>query len=193
MKGFPSRNARNQKRATSRVRRPDMPIEMCADRQRVLDETGPVLVTGGPGAGKTTIALLKARKRIEEGLLPGQSVLFLSFSRAAVARVMEASQAEVPKTIRNRLSVHTFHSFFWEIVRGHGYLLGAPRRLRLLPPHDEHADRHQHEGLGQDWNVERERRFSEEGSVVFDLFASKALELLNRSQRLRILLSSRSP
>ena len=57
-----------------------------------------MLVTGGPGAGKTTIALLKARMRIEEGLLSGQSVLFLSFSRAAVARVVEASQAEVPKT-----------------------------------------------------------------------------------------------
>ena len=170
-----------------------MPIEMCADRQRVLDETGPVLVTGGPGAGKTTIALLKARKRIEEGLLPGQSVLFLSFSRAAVARVMEASQAEVPKTIRNRLSIHTFHSFFWEIIRGHGYLLGAPRRLRLLLPHDEDAARHECESLGLDWNAERERRFHEEGSVAFDLFAPKALELLTRSVRLRALLSSRSP
>ena len=139
---------------------------------------------GGPGAGKTTIALLKARKRIEDGLLPGQSVLFLSFSRAAVGRVMEASQREVPKSIRNRLSIQTFHSFFWEIIRGHGYLLGAPRRLRLLPPHDEDAARHEYESLGLDWNAERERRFREEGSVAFDLFAPKALELLTRSRRL---------
>ena len=127
------------------------------------------------------------------GLLPGQSVLFLSFSRAAVARVLETSQREVPKTIRNRLSVHTFHSFFWETVRGHGYLLGAPRLLRLLPPHDEEADRNECESIGQDWRVERERRFTQEGNVVFDLFASKAFELLNRSRRLRALLSSRSP
>lgn len=170
-----------------------MPLHICTERQRILDENGPILVTGGPGAGKTTIALLKARKRIEERLLPGQSVLFLSFSRAAVGRVMEASQREVPKAVRERLSIQTFHSFFWEIVRGHGYLLGAPRRLRLLPPHEEDAARHEHESFGLDWHAERERRFREEGSVAFDLFAPKALELLTRSQRLRALLSSRSP
>jgi len=170
-----------------------MPLHICPNRQRILDENGPLLVTGGPGSGKTTIALLKARKRIEEGLLSGQSVLFLSFSRAAVARVVEASQTEVPKTIRTRLSIHTFHSFFWEIIRGHGYLLGAPRRLRLLLPHDENAARHECESLGLDWNAERERRFREEGSVAFDLFAPKALELLTRSVRLRTLLASRSP
>lgn len=170
-----------------------MALQICPDRQRILDENGPVLVTGGPGSGKTTIALLKARKRIEEGLQPGQSVLFLSFSRAAVGRVIEASQKEIPKAIRNQLSIQTFHSFFWELVRGHGYLLGAPRRLQLLLPHDEDAARNEHESLGQDWNAERERRFSEEGRIVFDLFAPKALELLTRSKRLLGLLSSRFP
>ncbi len=170
-----------------------MRLHICADRRRILDESGALLVTGGPGAGKTTIALVKARKRIEEGLLPGQSVLFLSFSRAAVGRIMEASQREVPKAIRSRLSIQTFHSFFWEIVRGHGYLLDAPRRLRLLLPHDEAAARHEYKDLGLDWNPERERRFREEGSVAFDLFAPKALEILVRSQRLGALLSSRFP
>lgn len=171
----------------------EMPLQICGDRQRILDENGPLLVTGGPGSGKTTIALLKGRKRIEEGLLLGQSVLFLSFSRAAVERVMEASQREIPKEIRNWLSIQTFHSFFWEIIRSHGYLLGAPRRLHLFLPHDEDAARHEYENLGIDWNVERDRRFREEGCVVFDLFAPKALELLNKSRRLRTLLSSMFP
>lgn len=170
-----------------------MPLQICPDRQRILDEGGHLLVTGGPGSGKTTIALLKARKRIEEGILPAQSVLFLSFSRAAVARVMEASQREVPKAIRNRLSIHTFHSFFWEIIRGHGYLLGAPRRLKLLLPHDEEAARHEYESRASDWDIERECRFRQQGNVAFDLFAPKTLELLTRSQRLRAMVSSRFP
>jgi len=67
-------------------------IEICPDRQRLLDCEGHALVIGGPGSGKTTIALKKAVKRIDEGLAPGQSVLFLSFSRAAVARIGEASK-----------------------------------------------------------------------------------------------------
>ncbi len=72
-------------------------MDICEDRQKLLDEPGHALVTGGPGSGKTTIALKKAVIRIEEGLNPGQSVLFLSFSRAAVARVAESAAEWVPK------------------------------------------------------------------------------------------------
>ena len=95
---------------------------------------------GGPGSGKTTIALKKAVRLIDEGLQPGQAILFLSFSRAAVARIGEASKAEVEKSKRHQLSVQTFHSFCWELLRSHGYLVGCPkRRLELLMPHDERA------------------------------------------------------
>lgn len=61
------------------------------------------LVLGGPGSGKTTIALKKAVIRIDAGLDPGQSVLFLSFSRAAVARLAEATKQAVPKAQRKPL------------------------------------------------------------------------------------------
>jgi len=168
-----------------------MDLVICQKRQSILGATGPVLVTGGPGSGKTTIALLKAKRVIEAGLMPGQSVLFLSFSRAAVARVVEASKAQLSKPLQSRLSIQTFHSFFWEVLRAHGYLLGAPRRLTLLLPQDETALRHQHESEGGDWKVERQRLFREEGKVAFDLFAEKAHALLHASVCLRRLFAHR--
>lgn len=170
-----------------------MALVICPQRQSVLDAAGPVLVTGGPGSGKTTIALAKAQRVIAVGLPPGQTVLFLSFSRAAVARVVEASKAQLPKALQSKLSIQTFHSFFWEILKGYGYLLGAPRRLRLLLPHDEAAMRHQFESEGGNWEMERERLFREEGLVAFDLFSAKAYALLAASARLRSLFSSRHP
>lgn len=170
-----------------------MALVICPQRQAILDEDGPILVTGGPGSGKTTIALAKARLVIEGGLSPGQSVLFLSFSRAAVARVIEASKTQLPTSLRGKLSIQTFHSFFWRILQAYGYLLGAPRSLRLLMPQDEAALRHEFESNGGDWNVERERLFSEVGRVAFDLFAPKAYELLSRSARLPALFSSCYP
>ncbi|MER2624466.1 MAG: ATP-dependent helicase [Accumulibacter sp.] len=166
---------------------------ICPQRESVLDAAGPVLVTGGPGSGKTTIALAKAQRVIAVGLPPGQTVLFLSFSRAAVARVVEASKAQLPKALQSKLSIQTFHSFFWEILKGYGYLLGAPRRLRLLLPHDEAAMRHQFESEGGNWETERERLFREEGLVAFDLFSAKAYALLAASARLRSLFSCRHP
>lgn len=170
-----------------------MALVICAQRQSILDENGAILVTGGPGSGKTTIALAKARLVIERGLSPGQSVLFLSFSRAAVARVIEASKAQLPATLQGKLSIQTFHSFFWRILQAYGYLLGAPRSLRLLMPHDEAAMRHEFENNGGDWNIERERLFRETGKVAFDLFAPKAHELLSQCARLRTLFSSCYP
>ena len=170
-----------------------MALVICAQRQNILDENGAILVTGGPGSGKTTIALAKARLVIERGLSPGQSVLFLSFSRAAVARVAEASKTQLPAALQEKLSIQTFHSFFWRILQAYGYLLDAPKALRLLMPHDEKAMRHEFESDGGDWNVERERLFRETGRVAFDLFAPKAHELLSRSARLRELFSSCYP
>lgn len=170
-----------------------MALVICPQRQSILDEDGAILVTGGPGSGKTTIALAKARLVIERGLSPGQSVLFLSFSRAAVARVIEASKTQLPTALQGKLSIQTFHSFFWRILQAYGYLLGAPRSLRLLMPHDEAAMRHEFESNGGDWNVERERLFRETGRVAFDLFAPKAHELLSQSTRLQALFSSCYP
>lgn len=170
-----------------------MPLIICPQRQSILDEKGAVLVTGGPGSGKTTIALAKAKLVIEQGLSIGQSVLFLSFSRAAVARVAEASKTQLPAALRGSLSIQTFHSFFWRILKAYGYLLGAPRSLRLLMPHDEAAMCHDFENRGGDWEIERERLFRDEGKVVFDLFATKAYELLSRSIRVRELFASCYP
>jgi DNA helicase-2/ATP-dependent DNA helicase PcrA len=130
---------------------------------------------------------------IEAGLAAGQKVLFLSFSRAAVSRIVEAARKDLPADTRSLLEVQTFHSFCWHLVRGHGYLLGAPRKINIILPHDERARR---DGATDDdpaWDAERERLFREEGLLAFDLFAPKALALFQRSKAIRELVANRYP
>ena len=170
-----------------------MTFVRCPDRDRILEADGHVIVTGGPGCGKTTVALRKALLRIGSGLLPGQKVLFLSFSRAAVARIVQAARKDLPKESRRHLDIQTFHSFCWQLVRGHGYLLGAASPIRLLPPHDERAMRNGAKDDDPVWDVERERLFLEEGRIAFDLFAPKALALLQGSAAHRKLIADRYP
>jgi len=170
-----------------------MTFTTCPQRNRILNADGHVLVTGGPGSGKTTVALRKALRRVEAGLLPGQKVLFLSFSRAAVARIAEAARKDFPKDLRRFLDIQTFHSFFWQLVRGHGYLLGAPPLIRLLPPHEERARCLGAKNDDPVWSIQRERLFYEEGRISFDLFAPKALALLQGSAALRRLVASSYP
>ena len=170
-----------------------MTFVSCPDRDRILAADGHVLVTGGPGCGKTTVALRKALLRIGTGLLPGQKVLFLSFSRAAVARIIHAARKDLPKESRRHLDIHTFHSFCWQLIRGHGYLLGAVSPIHLLPPHDERAIRNGAKDDDPVWDAERERLFLEEGRIAFDLFAPKALALLQGSAAHRQLIADRYP
>jgi len=170
--------------------------EPCALRDSVLACDGHALVIGGPGSGKTTLALRKAVKRIKDGMQPGQSALFLSFSRAAVARILGAAMLEANKAEQTQLSIQTFHSFFWGIVKCHGYLLGAPRKISILLPHDEKAISG---GIGIDdagwpeWELERERLFREEGRMAFDLFAPNATRLLAISQHILLGIAKRHP
>ncbi len=170
-----------------------MSFRSCPDRDRIINAGGHVLVTGGPGCGKTTVALRKALLRINAGLLPGQKVLFLSFSRAAVARIVQAARQDLPRESRQYLDIQTFHSFCWQIVRGHGYLLGAEKPIQLMPPHDERAMRKGKKDNDPLWDAECERLFIKEGRIVFDLFAVKALDILKRSISHRKLVADRYP
>ena len=151
---------------------------------------------GGPGSGKTTVALRKAVARIRAALKPGQKVMFLSFSRAAVTRVLDAARVDVPKKELALLSVQTFHAFFWSLLKCHAYLLGVPRKLSILLPHDEKALSN---GVDDDddaweaWMAERDRLFREEGRVAFALFAANAAELLRRCSYLAPLCGAAYP
>jgi DNA helicase-2/ATP-dependent DNA helicase PcrA len=173
-------------------------MKICAERQRLLDCDGHAMVMGGPGSGKTTIALKKALVRIERGLEPGQTVLFLSFSRAAVARILQASRLQLSRENRGLLNVQTFHSFFWDLLKTHSYLLGTPRTIRILMPQDERV----HCGgikidkepkRWAEWLKEREDLYMSEGLIAFDLFAPKAASLLTQSSLIRSLVAERFP
>jgi DNA helicase-2/ATP-dependent DNA helicase PcrA len=173
-----------------------MKINLSEKHVTVLDAKRHCLVLGGPGSGKTTLALMKAIRRIDEKLAPGQSILFLSFSRAAVARVADAVKDHVPLTQRSSIGIQTFHSFFWEILRTHGHLLGAPKQLSIVLAHDEKAMR---EGIERgepgwdEWEQTRLRLFKEQGRVCFDLFAPLTAEIFSRSHRIRDRVASRYP
>ena len=99
-------------------------MQLSEKQQEIMATDGHLLVTGGPGSGKTTISILKAADIAAHCLRSGQKILFLSFARATVSRVIEAIEYEqqIPREYRRRIDVETYHSFFWRILKAHGYL-----------------------------------------------------------------------
>lgn len=187
-----------------------MAMKLSEKQEQIFAADGHLLVTGGPGSGKTTISILKAAQVAETGLRPSQEILFLSFARATISRVIEAIENEhnIAPAIKRRIHVETYHSFFWRLLNAHGYLLGLPQSLTILTPAGEaialSTIRNSFEAekkLTQEQKVdkraqeqqERERQARTDGRVCFDLFARYVADLLERSDRLRKLIAIRYP
>lgn len=147
-------------------------IDLCDKRKAILAAKGHLLVTGGPGSGKTTIALLKAQTVIPH-LRAGQQILFLSFSRAAIRQVLLRCKSLLTASERERIEVQTYHSFCLEAIRTHGRLLNG-KAPRFVYPDVERLARANFDG---DWQVERSRRAKEEAQFVFDDFAAAAADV----------------
>lgn len=184
-------------------------MELTKGQRDVMEADGHLLVTGGPGSGKTTISIFKAAQITEHDLRPGQKILFLSFARATVSRVVEAIEYEqqMPPAQKRLIDVETYHSFFWRILRAHGYLIGLPRRLFILTPPGEaialSAARsgfparkltdEQKAAKEAAEEAERARLATEDGRVCFDLYAPYVGDLLHGSVRIRRLVASMYP
>lgn len=143
---------------------------------------------GGPGCGKTTIALLKAREAVET-LAPEQHVLFLSFSRAAVRQISDRMRGLLNHAARDRLEIRTFHAFFLDLVRSHGRLLTGKPSSFITP---DREGRLKADFVG-DWNEETHCLAREEGQYVFDRLAGTAATLLERCTAVRRLYSDTYP
>ena len=92
-----------------------MTIELCDKRKAIIAQTGHLLVLGGPGSGKTTIALFKAQRRFS-ALKLGQEFLFLSFSRAAIRQVLPRCKEILTPAERRAVTVQTYHAFCMEML-----------------------------------------------------------------------------
>ena len=185
-------------------------FELSEQKKGIIAQAGHLLIHGGPGSGKTTVSIIKADLLVSELPRQTQKVLFLSFARATVSRILEALDEHSGNSavVRKRVDVDTYHAFFWRILKTHGYLLGMPRKLEILTPSAQAVALSQirHEfgpikkltpaQIGEKYQrVSKEvRRLAfDEGKVCFDLFADLVATILTDSQKIRELVSSAYP
>lgn len=162
-----------------------------AKRREILAADGNLLIMGGPGSGKTTIALFKAQQIVESHVLkPYQKVLFLSFARATISRIEEQAKGCISEEVNKRIEINTYHGFIWDVIRHHGYLINK-NPIRIWPPHE--ANCHLSSIPEEKQAEEKMLQFSENGLLHFDLFADVCNQLLTSSNAVQNIISSMYP
>jgi DNA helicase II / ATP-dependent DNA helicase PcrA len=90
----------------------------------VLQNDSKILVLGGAGTGKTTVALWCARKLLEQPADQSFTrVLFLTFSRSAVSQLIRRSPGIISGFERN-VEIITFHSLAYRLLSSFGRYAG---------------------------------------------------------------------
>ena len=91
----------------------DVP-ELAAEQRRIVEHrSGPLLVLGGPGTGKTTALVSAAAECVRTGFDP-ERVLLLTLGRTAVSDIRLALAARLPDA--HIPKVRTWHGFAYSIV-----------------------------------------------------------------------------
>lgn len=94
----------------------------------VLQSDGKILVLGGAGTGKTTVALWCARKLLEQSADQTVTrVLFLTFSRSAVSQLIRRSPGIISGYERN-VEIITFHSLAYRLLSSFGRYAGYGKK-----------------------------------------------------------------
>ena len=96
-----------------------------------------ILVFGGAGSGKTTLALWCARCFLQSTDAKNwQRAIFLTFSRTAVREIARRS-GKALANVRDRVEIQTFHSFANRVINAFGRYAGIGR---TVPPFQSDAE-----------------------------------------------------
>ena len=117
-----------------------------SEQQLAIESRGNLIVSAAAGAGKTAVLTERLFRLIQEGI-PVESLLVLTFTRAAAAEMKDRIQGRLQKAAEgarseeqqtrlfraaagvSRASISTIDAFCTRIVKRYGHLLS-------LPPYD---------------------------------------------------------
>jgi DNA helicase-2/ATP-dependent DNA helicase PcrA len=106
-------------------------------RQAVESNADLVIVSGGPGTGKTFVLTRRFQRLVTVGRVPLSSILLLTFSSAAAARLRRVIEALVG-TSYDEAPIHTFHSFAANVLNEHYSISASSAQPVYLSPFKEY-------------------------------------------------------
>ena len=106
-----------------------------AQQKAVKQIEGPVMVIAGAGSGKTRVLTYRIAYMLTQGISPFQ-ILALTFTNKAAGEMKERIFKLVGDSNAKAVSMGTFHSIFYRIIRVEGYRLGYDHNVTVYDTDD---------------------------------------------------------
>ena len=112
-------------------------IQLNPQQQTAVQYTkGPLLVVAGAGSGKTRVIIEKIVHLVQGRGLPSARVAAITFTNKAAREMKERLGKRLGKEKAAEITVSTFHSLGWRILREHHALLGYRPGISILDETD---------------------------------------------------------
>jgi DNA helicase II / ATP-dependent DNA helicase PcrA len=108
-------------------------------RDAVLYDEGHLLITAGPGTGKTMTLTHRIAHIIRSGRAAPDQVLALTFTNKAAQEMKERIEALLPQLSPGAVKTATFHGFCLEVLKEKGEQIGIPKDFTLCSEVDSEA------------------------------------------------------
>ena len=106
-----------------------------AQQEAVKQVEGPLMVIAGAGSGKTRVLTYRIAYMLTLGISPFQ-ILALTFTNKAAGEMKERIFKLVGDSNAKAVSMGTFHSIFYRIIRVEGYRLGYDHNVTVYDTDD---------------------------------------------------------
>ena len=108
------------------------------DQQRaaVTYTKGPLLVLAGAGSGKTRVIIEKITHLVQQMGMPPQKIAAITFTNKAAREMKERLARRLDAVKAAEITVSTFHSLGWKILRAHHEEMGYRPGISILDEGD---------------------------------------------------------
>jgi len=162
------------------------------EQKELIKTDKSALIIAGPGTGKTRTAIEKAmievRKFDEDS---PHRILFLSFSNAAIYRLLSSAKIVFSRKERRFLKFMTFHSCAADILRNYGRFVGLPCKIKIMDTLEEKFNAFEKGWTSSDEDYEEKLQSlaKTEGLLAFSVLIAFAIKLLSSCDTIRDIIS----
>ena len=140
-----------------------------AQEHAIKNENNQLIITAGPGAGKTTVLTRRIAYLISQKNVPPESCLAITFTKKAAGEMRERLKKLLPEHF-DKINIHTFHSLCFSILKQNYQQAGLDKDFMVISEQEKKL---------------LEKEYKKDKMLVFDDLISLTLKLFEENPSIK--------